>query len=168
VNGKTAETPCLIGAMNATTFPGNLREVLNGEVTPDHDREVRHPTCRTTNDFPDSVSDGGSQRDAQGMPRWPADSTTMLITAAELEASWPLTGVSVAGTMQAYRDRAVLRVHADQGTFAAKVAADPRPPWHNDLSVLDYLAGRRFPHAPGSCTPGTGTGSPAQAIGSPA
>jgi hypothetical protein len=71
-----------------------------------------------------------------------------LITAAELEAGWPLAGVSVAGTMQAYRDRAVLKVHADQGTFAAKVAVDPRPPWHDDLYVLDYLAGRRFSHAP--------------------
>lgn len=70
--------------------------------------------------------------------------------------------------MQAYRDQAVLKVHADQGTFAAKVAVDPRPPWRNDLSVLDYLAGRRFPHPPGWCIPGTGTGSPAQAIGSPA
>ena len=38
MNGKTAGTPCLIGAMNATTFLGNLREVLNGEVTPDHDQ----------------------------------------------------------------------------------------------------------------------------------
>jgi hypothetical protein len=70
--------------------------------------------------------------------------------------------------MQAYRDRAVLRVHADQGTFAAKVAVDPRPPWHNDFSVLDYLAARRFPHPPGGCIPWMGIGSPAQAIGSPA
>jgi len=72
----------------------------------------------------------------------------MLITAAELEASWPRTGVPAAATMQAYRDRAVLRVHAGQGAFAAKVAADPRPPGHDDLRVRDYLAGRRFPHAP--------------------
>jgi len=79
---------------------------------------------------------------------WPADSTTMLITAAELEASWPRTGVPAAATVQAYRDRAVLRVHAGQGAFAAKVAADPRPPGHDDLRVRDYLAGRRFPHAP--------------------
>jgi hypothetical protein len=89
----------------------------------------------------------------------------MLITAAELEASWPLTGVSVAGTMQAYRDRAVLTVHADQGTFAAKVAVNPRPPWHNDLYVLDYLAGLRFHHAPGSCTPATGPGRPLRRSG---
>jgi Ser/Thr protein kinase RdoA (MazF antagonist) len=72
-----------------------------------------------------------------------------LITAAELETGWPLTGVSVAATMPGYGAQdGVLEVHADQGAFAAKVAIDPLPPWHGDLYVLDYLAGRRFPHAP--------------------
>jgi hypothetical protein len=71
-----------------------------------------------------------------------------VITPAELEAGWPLTGVSVAGIMQGYGDRAVLEVHADQGVFAAKVAVDPNPPWHNDVYVLDFLAERRFRHAP--------------------
>jgi hypothetical protein len=64
-------------------------------------------------------------------------------------ARWPLTGVSVDRLFPGYKDRYACSLQADQGAFLAKV--DPGAPpeeLHERLYVLEYLADRRFEHAP--------------------
>lgn len=68
----------------------------------------------------------------------------------DLAAIWPLTGVSIGEALPSYATRPVLRVHADQGEFVAKVDCAPRPnvAGADQLHVLEYLADRGFAHAP--------------------
>lgn len=72
------------------------------------------------------------------------------VRSVDLEVAWPLTGVSIGDVLPSYPTRLVFKVHADQGTFVAKVKPAPL----SDLTdsgqchVLNYLEDRHFAHAP--------------------
>lgn len=67
-----------------------------------------------------------------------------------LEAVWPLTGAVVGDRLLSGADRKVMKVHADQGLFVARVNSRARPDVGDpdQLYVLDYLRQRRFAHVP--------------------
>lgn len=67
-----------------------------------------------------------------------------------LEEHWPLTGATIGDSFGGRFGRRVFVIHADQGSFAAKVNDDPPPvdAATAELDVLDYLAARGFRHAP--------------------
>src|SRR5258708_2260936 len=69
---------------------------------------------------------------------------------SELEASWPLTGVQIREVLQSHSNRAVIVIIADQGAMVVKVDAALQPDIADadQLQVLDYLAERKFKHAP--------------------
>ena len=70
------------------------------------------------------------------------------VDAAEIEAIWPLTGVSIGPVLPSYPTRRVFRFDSDQGAFVAKVDSGPRSSAVDPLYVLDYLVHMDFPHAP--------------------
>lgn len=67
-----------------------------------------------------------------------------------MELAWPLTGVSIGVDMPSHATRRVFPVFSDQGTFVAKMshATTSHRADTAQLLVLDYLAQRKFPHAP--------------------
>lgn len=79
----------------------------------------------------------------------PTPIETVLPSAATIQDIWPLTGVSIKARYSSFPTRVVGRLHTDQGDFAIKADSNPNVPWNDDLYVLDYLADRNFPHAPG-------------------
>lgn len=62
-----------------------------------------------------------------------------------------MTGLSVGELLPNYPTRSVFSARSDQGTFVVKVKSGPRPDAADaePLLVLDYLAVRKFAHAPG-------------------
>lgn len=69
---------------------------------------------------------------------------------SEIQAAWPLTGVSIQGDIPSYPTRRVFIVVSDQGKFVVKACrASPNHSLDDArLSVLDFLAERNFTHAP--------------------
>jgi Ser/Thr protein kinase RdoA (MazF antagonist) len=63
---------------------------------------------------------------------------------------WPLDNITLGETFQSYPTRSVVRIHAAQGEFVAKV--DRHPPAYEaacqPYALFDFLAERAFPHIP--------------------
>ncbi len=63
---------------------------------------------------------------------------------------WPLSKVSLGETFQSYSSRNVVRVHANEGEFVAKI--DHQPPSFETAvqtyAIYDFLIARHFPHIP--------------------
>jgi Ser/Thr protein kinase RdoA (MazF antagonist) len=63
---------------------------------------------------------------------------------------WPLSHVSLGETFQSYPTRNVVRLHAQEGEFVAKIDLEP-PTFETALqtyAVYDFLAWRHFTHIP--------------------
>jgi Ser/Thr protein kinase RdoA (MazF antagonist) len=63
---------------------------------------------------------------------------------------WPLTNVSLGETFQSYPTRKVVRLHAQEGEFVAKIDLEP-PAFDATLqtyAIYDFLASRHFSHIP--------------------
>jgi hypothetical protein len=67
-----------------------------------------------------------------------------------LSSHWPLSQVSLGGTFVSYPTRQVVRVHAAEGEYVAKIDSQPlsREEALRACAVLDFLSDRQFPHAP--------------------
>jgi hypothetical protein len=63
---------------------------------------------------------------------------------------WPLTGVSFGETFQSYPSRRVVRLHAKEGEFVAKMDSEPSAPETalRSLAVYGFLTSRGFAHIP--------------------
>jgi Ser/Thr protein kinase RdoA (MazF antagonist) len=63
---------------------------------------------------------------------------------------WPLTKVSLGETLQSYPTRKVVRLHAQEGEFVAKIYLEPLPfeTVMKTYAIFDFLASRHFPHIP--------------------
>ncbi len=73
-----------------------------------------------------------------------------MITQQFVMDHWPLTQVSIGDTLQSYPSRKVVRVHASEGEFVAKVNSQP-PAFEEAvqrLTVFDFLTSRHFTHIP--------------------
>lgn len=68
----------------------------------------------------------------------------------EVEATWPLTGVSIGDALPSHPTRRVFRVDSDQGPYVAKMDPEPRlgRAGSDQIHVLDYLSGKGFAHSP--------------------
>ncbi|MEZ4728899.1 MAG: phosphotransferase [Caldilineaceae bacterium] len=73
-----------------------------------------------------------------------------MLTSHLITNHWPLDNVSFGETFQSYPTRRVMRVHAAQGAFVAKI--DSQPPAYEaacqPYAIFDFLVEQAFPHIP--------------------
>lgn len=81
---------------------------------------------------------------------WRCEGSKRVIGPEFVTAHWPLSHVSLGETFQSYPSRKVVRLHAQEGEFVAKI--DLEPPAFEAASktyaIYDFLASRHFPHIP--------------------
>lgn len=63
---------------------------------------------------------------------------------------WPLSGVSFGESFVSYPTRRVVQVHANEGTFVAKINSEPLTMEESlkSYAIFDFLQARDFTHAP--------------------
>jgi len=73
-----------------------------------------------------------------------------MLTPHTITKQWPLDNVSFGETFQSYPTRRVVRVHAAQGEFVAKIDTQPPPDATacERYAIFDFLAAQAFPHVP--------------------
>lgn len=74
----------------------------------------------------------------------------MMIEPQFVNDHWPLSNVSLGETLQSYPSRKVVRVHAKEGEFVAKIEQEP-PPFETAMktyAIFDFLTSRHFTHIP--------------------
>jgi Ser/Thr protein kinase RdoA (MazF antagonist) len=81
---------------------------------------------------------------------WSCNENKIMIDPKFFTNHWPLSDVSLGETLQSYPTRKVVRLHAQEGEFVAKIDLEPLPfeTVMKTYTIFDFLASRHFSHIP--------------------